>query len=64
LGQGRRLAQHRRHDRGGDVGGLGGKAATSLNTATLELVAVLSFPGGATPRNALGAILPVTSLEL
>src|SRR5438270_4797306 len=74
LEQGRRLVQHRRHDRGGGVGDLGarppprsrpppnrewwcwrswGKAATPLNTATLELAAVLSFPGGATPCNAL-----------
>src|SRR5438309_9223181 len=30
-----------------------GKAATPLNTATLELAAVLSFPGGATPCNVL-----------
>src|SRR5207302_7370393 len=30
-----------------------GKAAIPLNTATLELAAVLSFPGGATPCNAI-----------
>ena len=32
---------------------MAGKAATSLNTATLELAAVLSFPDGATPRAAI-----------
>ena len=51
LGQGRRLAQHRRHDRGDGVGGLG--ARPPPHTATLELAAVLPFPGGATPCDAL-----------
>src|SRR5438552_2674548 len=84
LGQGRRLAQHRRHDRGGCDGGLGarppplstppprqrwwcwrswGKAAASLNTATLELAAVLSLPGGTTPCNALRKDRPEPPLD-
>ena len=40
-----------------------GKAATPLNTATLELAAVLSFPGGATPCNALRKDRPEPRLD-
>src|SRR5437588_3898200 len=40
-----------------------GKAATPLNTATLELAAVLSFPGGATPGNALRKDRPEPPLD-